>query len=39
MYSYGSSVHMDPNSAESKAESDRISAEAQQWAEEYASKQ
>lgn len=36
MYSYGSSVHMDPDSAESMAESDRISAEAEEWAAEYA---
>lgn len=46
MYSYGSSVHMDPNSAESmaesdriSAESDRISAEAERWAAEYAGKE
>ncbi|CAI7602386.1 unnamed protein product [Penicillium pancosmium] len=39
MYSYGSSVHMDPNSAESMAESDRISAEAERWAAEYAAMQ
>ena len=38
MYSYGSSVHMDPNSEESMAESARRSAEADKWEAEYAGK-